>query len=105
MLGSRWTAVPVVRDALVATVDSEAAGLAGNCEERLERLTVESSAGRFGTVVGHEVDHEVVRSRRNQSREGSREIVGVVEDRPPGVVVGVGSCFRKPIGFPDCDEG
>ena len=47
-------------------------------EERLQRLAVQSSAGGFGAVVGHEVDHEVVRSRRDETAEGTREVVGVV---------------------------
>lgn len=48
-------------------------------------------------MVGHEVDHEVVRSRRDESREGGREVVGVVQDGPARVVVGVGGGLGETI--------
>lgn len=67
MLGRRRAAVPVEWDAFVAAVDSEAAWLAGDGKEGLQRLAVQSSAGRFSAVVGHEVDDEVVCRRRNES--------------------------------------
>ena len=69
----------------MAAVESKAARLARDGEERLQRLAVQSSAGGFGAVVGHEVDHEVVRSRRDETAEGTREVVRVVQDGPPGV--------------------
>jgi hypothetical protein len=85
VLASWRAAVPVVRNTFVAAVESEAARLARDGEERLQRLAVQSSAGGFGAVVGHEVDHEVVRSRRDETAEGTREVVGVVQNGPPGV--------------------
>jgi hypothetical protein len=83
----------------MAAVESETAGLTGDGEEGLECLAVQVSTGHFSAVVGHEVDHEVVRSGRDESREGSRKVVGVVEDGPPGVVVGVSGSFGEPIGL------
>jgi hypothetical protein len=97
VLRGRWAAVPVERDAFLAAVESEAAGLAGDGKEGLERLAVQSSAGSFGAVVGHEVDHEIVCCGRHESREGTAEVIRIIENRPPGVVVGVGCSFGEPV--------
>jgi hypothetical protein len=99
VLGGRWAAVPVERDAFLAAVESEAAGLARDGEERLQRLAVQSSAGSLSAVVGHEVYHEIVRSRRDESREGTAEVIRVIHDAPASVVIGVGGSFREPIGL------
>ena len=69
----------------MAAVESKTTGLAGDGEEGFECLAVQVSTGYFSAVVGHEVDHEVVRSRRDETAEGTREVVGVVQDRPSGV--------------------
>lgn len=78
MRRSRWAAIPVDWDAFVTAVDSEATGLAGDGKEGLERFAVQSSARRFGTVVGHEINHEIVRSRRDESRKRTAEVIWIV---------------------------
>jgi hypothetical protein len=41
-------------------------------------------------MVGHEVDHKIVSTSRDDRRYRPREVVRVVENRPPRVVVAVG---------------
>ena len=62
----------------IASKLTKATRLATDSKERLQRLTIQSSARHCLAMVGHEVDHEVVRSRRDETAEGTREVVGVV---------------------------
>lgn len=75
-------AVPLLGDALLATLPLEGAGLTADTEEGLEVVSVKVSAGLLGTVVAHEVDDEVVGGGHdNDGGEGTSEVVRVVGDR------------------------
>jgi hypothetical protein len=78
MLGRRWATVPSLWDTFLAAVESEAAGLAGDGKEGLERFAVQSSTGGFCAVVAHEVNHKIVRSRCDESRERTAEVIRIV---------------------------
>ena len=65
-------------------------GVTLDSEEALEDFTREETTRVLSAVVGHEVDNEVVRSRRNHARKGCREVVRVVEDGPASHIVGLG---------------
>lgn len=45
-------------------------------------------------MIGHEVDHKIVSTSRDDRRERPREVVRVVENGPPRVVVAVGGSLR-----------
>lgn len=79
----------------MATVVDKATGLASDSEELLQNVAVQGAAGDLFTVVGHEVDDKVVRSRRNEASKWGGEEVWVVHDRPASVVVGLSSSVGK----------
>lgn len=73
-----WAAIPAIRHALLATIPFETARLATDAEEGLEVVAVEVPAWFLHSVVGHEVDDEVVSSRDDHdSRESTGEVVWV----------------------------
>ena len=83
----RWAAVPVFWNTLLPSQPLEAAWFASHAEKGLEVVSVQVSSGNFSTVVAHEVDDKVVRSRyNNYSGEGASEVVWVVRD---GLVLGL----------------
>lgn len=94
------TLVPVGWYHFHSNVVLEAARLTGNTEEGLEHFSIEVATRELLRVVGHEVDDEVVRSRRDSSTEGALEVVRVVEDRPlMDVVVVAGNLVQGETAF------
>jgi hypothetical protein len=78
----------VLGNALLSTVVYELTRrVAGDREEGLEDITGQSAAGIFRAVVGHEANDKVVRGRRNDTREGPREVVRVILDAPSSDIV------------------
>lgn len=98
----RHTAKLLVGTSSISPSDSKltkAPRLTADGKERLQRLAIQSSTGDFFAVVGHEVDHKVVSTIYDNRRDRRGEIVGVVEDGPPSVVVVVSSSFGESVCF------
>lgn len=95
----------------IASKLTKATRLATDSKERLQRLTIQSSARHCLAMVGHEVDHKIVSTSRDDRRDRPRKVVRVVENGPPRVVVAVGGSLSlsvrlchfieslEPVGF------
>lgn len=81
--------VPVSNNFLWHLKLTKATRFATDSKERLQRLTIQSSARHFLAVVGHEIDHEVVSTSGDDRGDGPGKVVRVVENRPSRVVVAV----------------
>lgn len=71
-------------DKVALALAGRSSSVSADSEELLQHILVQSATWLLGRVVRHEVNDEVVRSWRNQSGEGAREVVWVVVDRVVG---------------------